>query len=271
MKVVILAGGKGTRISEEQRPKPMVEIGGKPMIWHIMNIYAANGYKEFLVACGYKGEVIKEYFHNFFIHSNDYVIDLKDGSLKVLATSGTDWKIGVIDTGLETQTGGRIRRLRSWIGDETFMVTYGDGVGAIDIRALVTFHQRHGRVATVTAVRPPARFGGLSLSGNTVKEFSEKPQTGEGWINGGFFVFEPRVFDYLETDDTILERDPLERLAADGQLMAYKHTGFWQPMDTLREKQQLDQLWATGEAPWKIWDRDSGTGDASSSQARAAS
>jgi glucose-1-phosphate cytidylyltransferase len=271
MKVVILAGGKGTRISEEQRPKPMVEIGGKPMIWHIMSIYAANGYKEFLVACGFKGEVIKEYFHNFFIHSNDYVIDLKDGSLKVLTTSGTDWKIGVIDTGLDTQTGGRIKRLRSWIGDDTFMVTYGDGVGAIDIRKLVAFHRNHGKLASVTAVRPPARFGGLSLHGNSVKEFSEKPQTGEGWINGGFFVFEPGVFDYLEGDETILERDPLERLAADGQLMAFKHTGFWQPMDTLREKHLLDQLWANGEAPWKIWERDSGDGDASSSRARVAS
>jgi glucose-1-phosphate cytidylyltransferase len=271
MKVVILAGGKGTRISEEQRPKPMVEIGGKPIIWHIMNIYAANGYKEFLVACGFKGEVIKEYFHNFFIHSNDYVIDLKDGSLKVLTTSGTDWKIGVIDTGLETQTGGRIRRLRSWIGDNTFMVTYGDGVGAIDIRALVEFHESHGKVATVTAVRPPARFGGLNLDGDAVREFSEKPQTGEGWINGGFFVFEPKVFDYLDDDESILEREPLERIAADGQLMAYRHTAFWQPMDTLREKHLLDQLWATGKAPWKIWEKDSGAGDASSSRARAAS
>jgi glucose-1-phosphate cytidylyltransferase len=191
MKVVILAGGRGTRISEETSPKPMVEVGGKPMLWHIMNIYAAHGYREFLVACGYKGDHIKEYFHNFFIHSNDYVIDLKDGSLKVLNTSGTDWKIGVIDTGLDTQTGGRIKRLASWIGDDTFMVTYGDGVAAIDIPKLVEFHRKHGRLATVTAVRPPARFGGLNLKGDTVKEFSEKPQAGEGWINGGFFVFEP--------------------------------------------------------------------------------
>jgi glucose-1-phosphate cytidylyltransferase len=271
MKVVILAGGKGTRLAEEQRPKPMVDIGGKPILWHIMSIYAAYGYKEFLVACGYKGEMIKEYFHNIFIHSNDYVIDLKDGSLKVLNTSGTDWRIGVIDTGIETQTGGRIRRLKSWIGDETFMATYGDGVGAMDIRALVDFHKQHGKLATVTAVRPPARFGGLTIENDMVREFSEKPQTGEGWINGGFFVFEPRAFDYLESDESVLEREPLERLAMDGQLMAFKHTGFWQPMDTLREKQYLEQLWASGKAPWKVWEKDSGSADASSSRARAAS
>jgi glucose-1-phosphate cytidylyltransferase len=264
MKVVILAGGRGTRISEETSPKPMVEVGGKPMLWHIMNIYAAHGYREFLVACGYKGDHIKEYFHNFFIHSNDYVIDLKDGSLKVLNTSGTDWKIGVIDTGLDTQTGGRIKRLASWIGDNAFMVTYGDGVAAIDIAKLVEFHRKHGRLATVTAVRPPARFGGLNLKGATVTEFSEKPQAGEGWINGGFFVFEPGVFDYLQDDTTILEREPLERLADAGQLMAFKHTGFWQPMDTLREKRLLDEMWSTGNAPWKIWETDSGSDGASS-------
>jgi glucose-1-phosphate cytidylyltransferase len=271
MKVVILAGGRGTRISEEQRPKPMVEIGGKPILWHVMSIYAAHGYKEFLVACGYKGEMIKEYFHNIFIHSNDYVIDLKDGSLKVLNTSRTDWRIGVIDTGLDTQTGGRVKRLRSWIGDEPFMVTYGDGVGAIDVGALVEFHRAHGRLATVTAVRPPARFGGLTLDGDLVREFSEKPQTGEGWINGGFFVFEPGVFDYLDGDESVLEREPLERLAEDRQLMAYRHDAFWQPMDTLREKQLLDQLWASGRAPWNVWERASGTSDTSSSPARAAS
>jgi glucose-1-phosphate cytidylyltransferase len=264
MKVVILAGGRGTRISEENAPKPMVEIGGRPMLWHIMNIYAAHGFKEFLVACGYKGDHIKEYFHNFFIHSNDYVIDLKDGSLKILNTSGTDWKIGVIDTGLDTQTGGRIRRLASWIGDDTFMVTYGDGVAAIEIPKLIAFHRKHGKLATVTAVRPPARFGGLNLKGDAVKEFSEKPQAGEGWINGGFFVFEPGVFDYLEGDEAILEREPLEKLAEDGQLMAFKHTGFWQPMDTLREKRLLDEMWTNGNAPWKIWTTDSGSDGASS-------
>ncbi len=268
MKVVILAGGKGTRLAEETgtRPKPMVEIGGKPLLWHIMHIYAAHGFNEFLVACGYKGEMIKEYFHNIFIHSNDYVVDLKDGSMQVLNTSGTDWRVGVIDTGLATQTGGRIRRLRSWIGDERFMATYGDGVAPMDIRALVAFHETHGRLATVTAVRPPARFGGLALDeAGTVTEFSEKPQTGEGWINGGFFVFEPGVFDYLTDDDTILEREPLERLAAEGQLMAYRHEGFWQPMDTIREKQLLEQLWASGKAPWKTWEQSSGSSDGSSS------
>lgn len=268
MKVVILAGGRGTRIAEETqtRPKPMVEVGGKPLLWHIMSIYASHGFNEFLVACGYRGEMIKEYFHNIFIHSNDYVVDLKDGSLKVLNTSGTDWRIGVIDTGLDTMTGGRIRRLQSWIGEEPFMVTYGDGLGNVDIRALVDFHQSHGRLATVTAVRPPARFGGLTLTGDSVARFSEKPQTDEGWINGGFFVFEPGVFDYLPGDDSVLEREPLERLAEAGQLMAFRHEGFWQPMDTLREKQLLENLWASGNAPWKTWESNSGSSARSSSQ-----
>ncbi len=255
MKVVILAGGRGTRLSEETsiRPKPMVEIGGKPIIWHIMKIYACYGYKDFLVACGYKGEMIKEYFHNYFIHSSDYIIDLKDDTRQVVRTNGDDWRVGMIDTGLDTCTGGRILRLRDWIGDLRFMVTYGDGVGNIDIAALVDFHNRHGKIATVSAVRPPARFGGLTIQGDAVTEFSEKPQTGEGWINGGFFVFEPKVFDYLVDDQTILEREPLERLSMDGQLMAYRHPGFWQPMDTLRDKQLLEEYWASGHAPWKVW------------------
>lgn len=255
MKVVILAGGLGTRIAEETsvRPKPMVEIGGKPLLWHIMEIYAAHGYKDFLVACGYKGEMIKEYFHNFFIHNSDFVIDLKDGTRKVIDANSIDWKVGVINTGLNTMTGGRILRLKKWIGEETFMVTYGDGVGNVDIGTLVAFHRNHGRLATVTAVRPPSRFGGLLLDGDVVSEFSEKPQTGEGWINGGFFVFEPAVFDYIHDDQTILERETLEKLAADKQLKAFQHMGFWQPMDTLREKQILESLWASGKAPWKIW------------------
>jgi len=255
MKVVILAGGLGTRLSEETsvRPKPMVEIGGKPIIWHIMNIYARHGHKDFLVASGYKSEFIKEYFYHFYIHNSDYIIDLNSGSLDMVNPNGIDWRIGVIDTGLHTMTGGRILRLKKHLNEGPFMVTYGDGVGDIDLQALVDFHRSHGKLATVTAVRPPARFGGLVMEGAQVHEFSEKPQTEAGWINGGFFVFEPQVFRYLIDDDTILERLPLECLAADGELMAYKHNGFWQPMDTLRDKQMLESLWTSGKAPWKIW------------------
>lgn len=255
MKAVILAGGRGTRLAEETtiRPKPMVEIGGRPMLWHIMKIYASHGYKDFLVACGYKGQMIKEYFHNYFVHNSDYFIDLRDGTKQVIKANGDDWRVGVIDTGLETQTGGRILRLKKWIESETFMVTYGDGVANVDIQELVAFHCAHRKLATVTAVRPPARFGGLVLYQGFVKEFSEKPQAGEGWINGGFFVFEPGVFDYLCDDQTILEREPLERLAADNQLMAFSHQGFWQPMDTIREKELLENYWASGKAPWKVW------------------
>jgi glucose-1-phosphate cytidylyltransferase len=249
---VILAGGRGTRLAEETAtlPKPMVEIGGRPLLWHIMQIYANHGYREFLVACGYKGEIIKEYFHNYVIHHSDYFVDLRDGARQMVNTNGLDWRIGVIDTGIETMTGGRILRLARWIAGETFMVTYGDGVSDVNIGALVAFHRSHGRLATVTAVRPPARFGALALDDARVTEFSEKPQAGEGWINGGFFVFEPGVLAYLEDDRTILEREPLERLAHDGELMAYRHAGFWQPMDTLRDKQLLETLWAQG-APWK--------------------
>ena len=255
MKVVLLAGGRGTRLAEETtlRPKPMVEIGGRPIIWHIMNIYASHGFGDFVVACGYKSEMIKEYFHSFYIHSNDYIVDLKNGSLELLNPPRLDWRIAVIDTGLDTMTGGRVLRLRQWLCGERFMVTYGDGVGDIDLRRLLAFHKAHGKLATVTAVRPPARFGGLQLEADQVRTFSEKPQTGEGWINGGFFVFEPQVLDYLEGDETILEREPLERLAADGQLMAFRHDGFWQPMDTARERDLLEKMWASGEAPWKSW------------------
>src|SRR5215471_1107516 len=256
MQVVILAGGRGTRLAEETstRPKPMVEIGGKPILWHIMKMYASHGFKSFLMACGYKCEMIKEYFHNYFINTSDYFLDLKDGSRKIINSNGIDWRIGVIDTGLETMTGGRILRLRKWIENKPFMVTYGDGLGDVDIRSLVEFHQTHGKLATVTAVHPPARFGDLTLDKDSVRQFSEKPQTAEGWINGGFFVFEPRVFDYIADDQTSLEREPLERLAADGELMAFRHTGFWQPMDTLREKELLESLWSSGKAPWKRWD-----------------
>lgn len=253
--VVILAGGRGTRLAEETstQPKPMVEIGGKPILWHIMQIYAHHGFKDFVVACGYKGEVIKEYFHNYFIRYSDYFLDLRDGSREIITTAGVDWRVGVIDTGQQTMTGGRILRLKACIGRQPFMVTYGDGLADIDIGALLRFHRQHGRIATVTAVRPPARFGALHLEDDRVAQFSEKPQTAEGWINGGFFVFEPEVFDYLAGDDTVLEREPLERLAAEGQLMAFRHTGFWQPMDTLRDKEFLESLWNAQQAPWKVW------------------
>ena len=252
MQVVILAGGRGSRLNEDSArlPKPMVEIGGKPILWHIMSSYASHGFTGFLVACGYRAEVIKEYVHNFFVRNSDFAIDLRDGSRTVLNTSGVDWRIAVVDTGLDVMTGGRVRRLKSLIGNHTFMVTYGDGVSDIDIGALVAFHRRHGRIATVTAVRPPSRFGSLELEGDAVREFSEKPAS-EGWINGGFFVFEPAVFDYLDGDDTVLERDPLERLAAAGQLMAFRHTSFWHPMDTPRDRVYLESLWADGKAPWQ--------------------
>ncbi|MEP6573671.1 MAG: glucose-1-phosphate cytidylyltransferase [Gemmatimonadota bacterium] len=256
MRVVILAGGRGTRLAEETgtRPKPMVEIGGKPIVWHLMSVYAAHGHKDFLLACGYKGELIKEYFHNYAIHNSDYIVDLKSGKLEMVNPSRLDWRIGVIDTGLDTMTGGRVLKLKELIGNETFMCTYGDGLGNVDITALLAFHRAHGKLATVTAVRPPARFGDLGLDGDNVRSFAEKPQTTQGWINGGFFVFEPALFDYIGGDDTSLEREPLERLAADGQLQAYRHPGFWQPMDTLREKELLESLWNSGQAPWKVWE-----------------
>jgi glucose-1-phosphate cytidylyltransferase len=255
MKTVLLAGGLGTRLAEhtDLKPKPMIEIGPHPILWHVMSIYASHGQNDFIVACGYKGEVIKEYFHSFYIRNSDYVVSLRDGKQEILRSSTPDWKIACVDTGLSTRTGGRIARLRDWLGNDRFMVTYGDGVGDVDVRALIAFHESHGKLATVTAVRPPARFGSLVIDNGAVKEFSEKPQTGEGWINGGFFVFEPQVLDFIAGDTTDLEREPMEKLANAGQLMAYQHPGFWQPMDTLREKKLLEELWENGKAPWKTW------------------
>ena len=255
MRVIILAGGFGTRLSEETSvsPKPMLEIGGKPMLWHIMSIYASHGFKDFLVACGYKGEVIKQYFHSFLVHNSDLFINLKDGSCNVANSTVPDWQIGVVDTGLTTLTGGRLRRLKNLIGDQTFMVTYGDGLADVNIKSLVAFHRGHGKLATISAVSPIARFGRLELNGDRVAQFAEKRQTGEGWINGGFFVFEPGVLDYIDDDQTSLEGKPLENLAAESQLMAYRHRGFWHPMDTMRDKQYLEALWASGNAPWKAW------------------
>jgi glucose-1-phosphate cytidylyltransferase len=241
----------------------MVEIGGRPMLLHLMQCYADYGFKDFLIACGYRGEMIKEYFRSLPIRTSDYVIDLTDGSLEIVKPTGLDWRIGAIDTGIETSTGGRILRLRALIGTEPFMATYGDGLGDVDLGALVAFHRSHGKLATVTAVRPPARFGALTLDGPRVLEFAEKHQTREGWINGGFFVFQPGVFDYLD-DESPLERRPLERLAAEGELMAFRHDGFWQPMDTVRDRQHLEALWQSGEAPWTKSRRITGGGAASS-------
>jgi glucose-1-phosphate cytidylyltransferase len=257
MKVCILAGGRGTRLSEATtvRPKPMVEIGGRPMLWHIMSIYGAAGYDEFVIALGYLGEVIKEYFFHFHAISNDLSIDLSDGSTEIhRGGSFPAWKVHLVDTGDATMTGGRVKRLEPWLGDdETFLLTYGDGVADVDVADVVRFHQAHGRLATVTAVRPPARFGGLGLDGDIVATFAEKPQAGGGWINGGFMVLDRRVLDYIEGDEVVFEREPLERLTEERELVAYRHEGFWQPMDTIREKQLLDDMWMRGEAPWRTW------------------
>ena len=255
MRVVILAGGIGSRLQEQTtvRPKPMVEIGHRPMLWHIMKIYAAHGFREFVLALGYKAEMVQEYFFNFHRLNRNVSINLRDGSATFHEEACDDWQVNLVDTGLDTQTGGRLRRLRPWIGEGTFMMTYGDGVANVDIGKLVAFHQAHGKLATVTAVRPPSRFGGLRLEGDRVAEFDEKPQIGEGWINGGFFVLSPEVLDIIPDDGTLWEQAPLESLAASNQLMAYRHDGFWQPMDTLRDVNNLERLWSSGEAPWKAW------------------
>jgi len=253
MKVVLLCGGLGTRLSEETHlvPKPMVRIGEIPILQHIMNTYSKHNFNDFTLALGFKAEVIKEHFLNFYALSNDLRINLKDGSVKYLKESPKNWNVDLIDTGLNTLTGGRVARLKSHIGKNTFMLTYGDGVSDVDISELVKFHKSHGKIATFTAVRPPSRFGVIEFEGSKVVSFKEKPQTQDGWINGGFFVFEPGIFDYLnEGDETILERNPLEKLAEDGQLMAFKHEGFWQCMDTLRDKNYLNKIWEEGKAPW---------------------
>jgi len=255
MKTVILAGGRGTRLAEEtgRIPKPMVRIGDRPILWHIMRTYATYGFDEFVLALGYKGEMIKEYFLNYRPLNSDLTLDLATGNHREVNTTLPDWTIDLVDTGQNTMTGGRVLRLRDWIGDQTFMLTYGDGLADVDIRALVDFHRSHGRLATVTAVRPPARFGALTITDGRVVEFAEKPQVGEGWINGGFLVLEPQVIEYLEDDSTIWEHEPLEELARDGQLMAFEHDGYWQAMDTLREKQILETEWQSGHAPWMVW------------------
>ena len=256
MKVAILAGGVGSRLSEETvvKPKPMVEIGGKPILWHIMKHYAHSGYKDFVIALGYKGEYIKRYIIDYCSLQSDLTVTVRDGGVKKHQNGDVDdWTVNLVDTGLDTQTGGRIKRLAPYLAGGTFLLTWGDGVSTVNIEELVRFHRSHGKLATLTAVRPPARFGHLELDGDVITEFSEKPQTGEGWINGAFFVLEPEVFDYIDGDDTHWEREPLERLARDGQLMAYRHYDFWQCMDTLRDKKLLDELWDSGKAPWKIW------------------
>jgi len=254
MKAVILAGGLGSRISEEtsMRPKPMIEIGGKPILWHIMKTYAAHGINEFIICCGYKGYVIKEYFANYFLHMSDVTFDMKNNKMEVHQNNAEPWKVTLVDTGEATMTGGRLKRVRQYLDDEDFCFTYGDGVSDINITDLLKFHRTHGNLATLTGVQPPGRFGSLKLKGTKVSSFEEKPYGDGGWINGGFFVLSTKVIDYIDDDSTFWEREPMEKLALDGQLSAYLHAGFWQPMDTLRDKNHLEELWLSDKAPWKI-------------------
>jgi len=256
MRAVILAGGLGTRISEEThlKPKPMIEIGAKPILWHIMKMYSAHGIHDFVICCGYKGYVIKEYFANYFLHMSDVTFDMQNNEMRVHHRKAEPWKVTLVDTGDETMTGGRLKRVAEHVaGESAFCLTYGDGVADVDITRLTQFHRAHGKLATVTAVQPPGRYGALEMQGACVRGFTEKPRGDGGWINGGFFVLSPRCLDYIEGDQSSWETDPLIRLAADGELMAFEHAGFWQPMDTLRDKTSLDALWASGKAPWKMW------------------
>lgn len=255
MKIGILAGGAGSRLAEETqiKPKPMVEIGGHPILWHIMRHYAHYGFKDFVIALGYKGEIIKKYMVDYCALNSNLKVNLRTGEVSMNGGYKPDWTVELVDTGLSTMTGGRIKRLAPYMDNETFMLTWGDGVSDINLRDLLAFHRSHGKLATLTAVRPPARYGHMIFEGNQIVEFNEKPQTGEGWINGAFFVLEPGVFDFIDGDETQWEREPLERLAQQGQLMAYRHNSFWQCMDTLREKHILETMWQSGNPPWKVW------------------
>jgi len=256
MKAVILAGGLGTRISEEThlKPKPMIEIGGKPMLWHIMKLYSAHDVNDFVICCGYKGYIIKEYFANYFLHMSDVTFDMEHNRMEVHHHNAEPWRVTLVDTGEETLTGGRLRRVEDYVKDEdAFCFTYGDGIANVDISALIAFHKQHGKRATITAVQPPGRYGALEMQGSAVRGFIEKPKGDGGWINGGFFVLSPACLAYVQNDASSWEGEPLKRLAADDELRAFEHTGFWQPMDTLRDKNQLEALWANGDAPWKCW------------------
>ena len=256
MKAVILAGGFGSRLSEETdlKPKPMIEIGGKPILWHIMKGYSAHGVSDFVICLGYKGYVIKEYFANYFLHMCDVTFDIARNEMEVHQSMAEPWRVTLVETGEETMTGGRLQRVLGYVDDGDFCFTYGDGVADVDISALMTFHREHGTIATVTAVQPPGRFGAMEVDGDRILRFQEKPRGDGAWINGGFFVLSPEVGRYLDGDDTVWEQEPLRRLAEDGQLSSFRHKGFWQPMDTLRDKRHLEELWESGEAPWKVWD-----------------
>ena len=255
MKAVILAGGLGTRISEESaiKPKPMIEVGGRPILWHIMKMYSCHGINDFIVCCGYKGYIIKEYFANYFLHQSDLTINLADNSIEIHHKKVEPWKITLVDTGENTQTGGRIKLISNFLEDD-FCMTYGDGVGSVNLTELIQFHRSHGKLATMTAVQPPGRFGALQLKGNDIKSFVEKPEGDGGWINGGFFVLNPKVLEEIVSEGTIWEQEPLRNLASKGELQAFFHSGFWQPMDTLRDKNHLEDLWVSEKAPWKVWE-----------------